>query len=128
SGLVSWADSSSVNILFVNYGDFTTNSLNHIGGFANTLCAAGHACIVGVPQRKETLSHIAAPLFIPATYEELLDRPAFFPNGKPADLIHAWTPREGVRQFVLAYQRAASSPARVIIHLEDNEQFLLEAY
>ena len=22
-----------MNILFVNYGDFTTNSLNHIGGF-----------------------------------------------------------------------------------------------
>ena len=34
-----------MNILFVNYGDFTTNSLNHIGGFANTLCAAGHACV-----------------------------------------------------------------------------------
>ena len=39
-----------MNILFVNYGDFTTNSLNHIGGFANTLSAAGHACIVAVPR------------------------------------------------------------------------------
>ena len=96
-----------MNILFVNYGDFTTNSLNHIGGFANTLCAAGHACVVAVPERKETLAHIANPLFIAATYDELLTQPKVFPDGRPADLIHAWTPREGVRKFVLAYQRKA---------------------
>jgi glycosyltransferase involved in cell wall biosynthesis len=119
-----------VNILFVNYGDFTTNSLNHIGGFANTLCAAGHACVVAVPARKETLTHIAQPLFIAATYGEALAQPKLFPNGQPADIIHAWTPREGVRKFVLAYQRtqAAARPARLVIHLEDNERFLLESY
>lgn len=129
-----------MNILFVNYGDFTTNSLNHIGGFANTLCAAGHACVVAVPHRKETLQHIADPLFIAATYDEALARPNLFPDGKPADLIHAWTPRECVRKFTVAYQRqsnagvppmgSASAPAaaRVLIHLEDNEHFLLETY
>jgi len=137
-----------VNILFVNYGDFTTNSLNHIGGFANTLCAAGHACVVAVPHRKETLQHIAHPLFIAATYDEAVARPHLFPNGQSADLIHAWTPRECVRKFTLAYQRAAlvrsgtasrsggnealpplrTPPARLIIHLEDNEHFLLEGY
>ena len=62
-----------MNILFVNYGDFTTNSLNHIGGFANTLSAAGHACVVVVPDRKETLQHIAHPLFIAATYDDTAD-------------------------------------------------------
>ncbi len=117
-----------MNILFVNYGDFTTNSLNHIGGFANTLSAAGHACIVAVPRGKDTVAHIANPLFIPATFDDLLAKPGLFPDGKPADLIHAWTPREGVRKFVVAYQRAAQTPARVLIHLEDNERFLLEAY
>ncbi len=117
-----------MNLLFVNYGDFTTNSLNHIGGFANALSAAGHACVVAVPRGKDTVAHIANPLFIPATYDELLAKPGLFPNGKPADLIHAWTPREGVRKFTVAYQRAARTPARVLIHLEDNERFLLEAY
>jgi glycosyltransferase involved in cell wall biosynthesis len=121
-----------VNILFVNYGDFTTNSLNHIGGFANTLCAAGHACVVAVPDRKETLRHIPNPLFIAATYEEALERPNLFPDGRSADLIHAWTPRECVRKFTVAYQRAAldsrdrDHAPRLIIHLEDNERFLLE--
>ena len=121
-----------MNILFVNYGDFTTNSLNHIGGFANTLCAAGHACIVAVTKDKETLAHLPSPLFIAATYAELLARPGLFPDGKPADLIHAWTPREGVRKFTVAYQRASlatgAPAARLVIHLEDNEHFLLESY
>ncbi len=117
-----------MNILFVNYGDFTTNSLNHIGGFANTLCAAGHACVVAVPDRKETLAHVPHPLFIAATYSELLTIPKVFPDGRPADLIHAWTPREGVRKFVLAYQRTLAAPARLIVHLEDNERHLLESY
>ncbi len=119
-----------MNILFVNYGDFTTNSLNHIGGFANALCAAGHACVVAVPHGKETAAHVRQAMFIPATYADVLTRPDLFPNGKPADVIHAWTPREGVRKFVLAYQRTlpAAAPARLIIHLEDNERFLLEAF
>ena len=117
-----------MNILFVNYGDYTTNSLNHIGGFANSLSAAGHACVVAVPTRKDTLSAIADPLFIPALYSEVLAQPSLFPNRRPADLIHAWTSREGVRRFVVAYQRAAASPAPLIVHLEDNEEHLIAAY
>ncbi len=120
-----------MNILFVNYGDYTSNSLNHISGFANTLSAHGHSCVVAVPDRKETLQCIAHPLFIAATYQEALARPNLFPNGRCAEIIHAWTPRECVRKFTVAYQRAAlpsSPPARVIIHLEDNEHFLLEGF
>jgi hypothetical protein len=76
-----------VNILFVNYGDFTTNSLNHIAGFANALSAAGHACIVAVPSGKTTISAVREPLFIPATYDELLAKPGLFPDARPADVI-----------------------------------------
>lgn len=117
-----------MNILFVNYGDFTTNSLNHIGAFANTLCAQGHGCVVAVPDKKETIRHVVSPLFVPAVYREALARPNLFPNGKPADLIHAWTPRETVRKFVLAYQRVTPTPARVIFHLEDNEEYLVSSF
>ena len=117
-----------MNILFVNYGDFTTNSLNHIGGFASALAAAGYACLVAVPDRKDTLSAIAAPLFIPGTYAEVLAGEVRFLDGRPADLIHAWTPREGVRRFVVAYQRQQKKPARLIVHLEDNETHLYEGY
>jgi glycosyltransferase involved in cell wall biosynthesis len=115
-----------VNILFVNYGDFTTNSLNHIAGFANALSLGGHACVVAVPGGKDSFGIVRNPLFTPATYGELLPKPAFFPDGRPADLIHAWTPREGVRKFVLAYQSRAR--ARLVVHLEDNEECLIETW
>ena len=123
-----------MNILFVNYGDFTTNSLNHIGGFANTLSAAGHSCVVTVPHRKETLRHVAAPIFVATTYGEMLARPNLFSNGLVADIIHAWTPREYVREFCLEYRHAAlaagasAESGRLIIHLEDNERFLAECF
>ncbi|MBP7142134.1 MAG: glycosyltransferase [Opitutaceae bacterium] len=115
-----------MNILFVNYGDFTSNSINHISGFARELTETGHACIVAVPDRKDTLSVVAAPKFGAATFGELLEKPALFPDGRPADIIHAWTPREVVRRFVLAYKRLA--PSRLVVHLEDNEEFLVESY
>lgn len=115
-----------MNILFVNYGDFTTNSLNHIAGFAKELAAAGHACAVAVPRGKETVAVVPDPRFEPVTYEEALGQPALFPDGRPAGIVHAWTPRETVRKFVLAYQALAH--ARLIIHLEDNEEFLLAAW
>ncbi|MFA5058273.1 MAG: glycosyltransferase, partial [Opitutaceae bacterium] len=115
-----------MNILFVNYGDFTTNSLNHIAGFANALRQRGYACVVAVPTGRSTFEVLTRPRFTPATYEELLAQPNLFPDGGPADLIHAWTPREAVRRFVLAYQHRAR--ARLVVHLEDNEEHLLAAW
>ncbi len=117
-----------MNILFVNYGDFTTNSLNHIGGFANVLSARGHAVVVAVPTGKETLSSASNPVFIPALYDEVLAQPALFPDRGTADVIHAWTPRECVRKFVITYQRTARRSAKLIVHLEDNEEYLISGY
>src|SRR5262249_30196616 len=47
---------------------------------------------------------------------------AIFPEG-PADIVHAWTPREGVRRFMTSYlvQRPATP---WIIYLEDNEAWI----
>jgi O-antigen biosynthesis protein len=117
-----------VNILFVNYGDFTTNSLNHIGGFANVLSAQGHAVVVAVPKGKETLAAASNPVFIAALYDEVLAQPALFPDRGTADVIHAWTPRECVRKFVVSYQRSVRRSAKLIIHLEDNEEHLISGY
>jgi len=116
-----------VNVLFVNYGNFTTNSLNHIAGFAAALSARGHDCVVAVPAQKETLAVIPDPRFTAATYAEVLARPAFFRDDLPADVIHAWTPREGVRKFVLAYQRLQPG-TRLVVHLEDNEEHLIATF
>jgi glycosyltransferase involved in cell wall biosynthesis len=117
-----------VNILFVNYGDFTTNSLNHIGGFARVLAEQGHSCAVAVPSGKETLSAVTNPAFAAVLCDEVLARPGIFPNRASADLIHAWTPRECVRKFVIAYQRNSKASARLVVHLEDNEEHLISGY
>jgi glycosyltransferase involved in cell wall biosynthesis len=117
-----------VNILFVNYGDFTTNSLNHIGGFAGALKARGHSCVVAVPDGLETLDPSQAAAFAAALYSDVLAKPALFPGGGLAQVIHAWTPRECVRKFVLAYQRTARTAAKLVIHLEDNEEHLVGGF
>ncbi len=115
-----------MNLLFVNYGDFTTNSVNHLSGFTRSLTEAGHDCIIAVPNSLSSLSAVLSPSFRAATYAELLGQPALFADGRPADVIHAWTPREGVRSFVVGYKRLA--PSRLVVHLEDNEEHLIESY
>ncbi|WP_404421237.1 glycosyltransferase [Nibricoccus sp. IMCC34717] len=117
-----------MNILFVNYGDFTTNSLNHIGGFANGLCSRGHACVVAVTGNPESLRTVDRPLFIPAVQSALLENPHVFPDGRPADLVHVWSPRENVRRFTQSYLSICGGSPRVVIHLEDNEAYLTSHY
>ena len=116
-----------MNILFVNYGDFTSNSLNHIGAFANRLTLLGHACVVAVPENPRTISVVPSPLFTPTTFSRALEPEPLFPDRRPADLVHAWTPRENVREFTLSYLRQ-NPAAALIIHLEDNEVFLMESF
>jgi GT2 family glycosyltransferase/glycosyltransferase involved in cell wall biosynthesis len=120
-------DSNRLNVLFVNYGDFTTNSLNHIGAFAGRLTLLGHACVVAVPEKLETISAIPGPLFTPVTFARGLDPEPIFPDRRAADVVHAWTPRENVRDFTLRYLHA-NPAATLLIHLEDNESFLLESF
>jgi GT2 family glycosyltransferase/glycosyltransferase involved in cell wall biosynthesis len=116
-----------VNFLFVNYGDFTSNSLNHIGAFANQLTTIGHSCVVVVPEKPETISVIVDPLFTAATFARALEPEPLFADRRPADVVHAWTPRENVREFTLAYLRQNRGTA-LLIHLEDNEEFLMESF
>lgn len=116
-----------MNLLFVNYGDFTTNSLNHLSGFTRWLSGRGHECIVAVPHGLDTRRAVGAPAFTAASYDQLLAGAVRFSDGKPADVLHAWTPREAVRRFVLAHQRQAPA-TRVLVHLEDNEEHLAAAF
>lgn len=116
-----------MNVLFANYGDFTTNSLNHIGAFANQLTLAGHACAVAVPDGLETVSVVPAVLFKPVTFATALAAEPVFPDRRPADVLHVWTPREVSREFTLAYLHQHPGVV-LIIHLEDNEQFLMESF
>ncbi len=112
-----------MNILFVLYGDFTSNSADPLVLYARELHLAGHSCAVAVPSRPETVSQHENPAFRPILYGDVLAGPeSVFPDGRPADVIHACTPREVVRRFVMAY--LAKQPTPLVIYLEDNESWV----
>lgn len=116
-----------MNVLFVNYGDLRSNSLNHIAPYANELSSRGHSCTVvssGENQESELREHI--PLFAHYTHAKMNAGIELFADAKPADFIHAWTPREVVRKSVQAYLSHHPS-TRLIVHMEDNEEEILES-
>lgn len=111
-----------LNLLFVLHGTFAANSALHVAALANELAAAGHACAVAGTHDLETLAHHDRPAFRGLTFAEA-ERGLAYPDGRGPDVIHAWTTREHVRK--LTEKLRARHGARVIVHLEDNEQHLL---
>lgn len=111
-----------LNLLFVLSGSFGSNSALHVAALANELAEAGHACAVAVPHDLLTLSHHRGPRFRGLLHNEAAQG-VTFTNGRGPDLIHAWTTRENVR--VLTESLRTRHGAKVVVHLEDNEQQIL---
>src|SRR6185503_9590952 len=112
-----------MNILFVLYGDFSSNSANPLVLYARELNLSGHSCAVAVPSTLETVRQHENPSFRPILFSDALAAPeSVFPDGRPADVIHACTPREVVRRFVMSY--LAKRPTPLVIYLEDNESWV----
>lgn len=110
-----------LNVLFVLPGSFASNNALHAASLANELAAAGHRCAIAVAHDVGTITHHAAPAFAALTHDQAL---AYrFANDRAADVVHAWTTRELVRRTATAI--LARHPARLLVHLEDNEQQLL---
>ncbi|MEO6992921.1 MAG: glycosyltransferase family 4 protein [Lacunisphaera sp.] len=111
-------------ILFVLYGDFTSNSAFQVSNLANALLAQGHECIVTVPHNVETVRYHPDAKFTALSFDQCLKNPAAFSGGRTADIIHAWTTRENVRQFCENIR--GTTPSKLIIHLEDHELRIVE--
>ena len=119
-----------MNVLFFCHDDFACNSLGHIAGFAGGLRRMGHACAVAIPgdDRSSAALWGADPPFRPAIFADTWERPrTLFPDGRPADVLHVWTPREHVRRAA-ELCRQHTPGARLFVHLEDNEEHLLAAF
>ncbi|MFI5335794.1 MAG: glycosyltransferase family 4 protein [Opitutales bacterium] len=110
-----------LNLLFILPGSFAANHAFHVSGLANSLATAGHDCAVAVTHDLATLSHHERPAFRGLLHSEAAG--VTYANGRGPDLIHAWTTRENVRR--LSEQLRAKHGARLIVHLEDNEQQIL---
>ncbi|QJT09802.1 glycosyltransferase family 4 protein [Oceanidesulfovibrio marinus] len=112
-----------MQIIFVSYYDFKVQSAIHIFNIANELCKIGVDCTVCVTENVELVHNIGKPLFSCMTHEEIL-APDFTVQDPKNTLVHAWTPRENVRQCTLALCEKLG--CRYMIHLEDNELSVLE--
>jgi glycosyltransferase involved in cell wall biosynthesis len=114
------------NILFVLYHDFSANSAVHVHNFANQLAGSGHSVAVAIPNGDDTGSALGEQHYSVLAYHEVDGNwTRVFSNGLPPGVIHAWTPRENVRLFCEKVRTLCS--ALLFIHLEDNEELILEA-
>lgn len=111
-----------LNIFFVLYGSFASNSALHVAALANELALTGHRCAVAVPHDIETLGHHTTPAFRGILFADA-EKGVSFADGRGPDILHAWTTRENVRQLTESLR--ARHGCRVVVHLEDNEQQIL---
>ena len=88
---------NSVNVLFVNYHDFTSNSAVHIFNLANELELLGIRCAVCVPDNKRSSKRLGRPRFAVLDFSDARAGRVRFADGGAPTLVHAWTPRENVR-------------------------------
>jgi glycosyltransferase involved in cell wall biosynthesis len=115
------------NILFVLYYDFHANSAVHIHHFAKALVAQGLDCAVAVPQNKDSVTVLGElPTYLITEFADLNQVHTLFANGQGPDIVHAWTPREIVR--ICCEKLSEQYSFKLIIHLEDNEECLLEKF
>jgi GT2 family glycosyltransferase/glycosyltransferase involved in cell wall biosynthesis len=112
-----------LNILFVSYGGFDCNSGPFIAAYADALSQSGLSVAVAVANRSAGDMQDLCHLSFFATDHVEASAGRLFPDGRPADIVHAWTPRENVRRFCVRYAHRYRS--RIIVHMEDNEEHIL---
>ena len=112
-----------MNILFVGYSSLNCNSGLHIFHLANKLTEIGHECVVFVPEGKALTTENGACDFVTMEYDDFNAVEYLYSNKLGPDVIHAWTPREIVREFVtdILLQRFGCP---YLVHLEDNEEHI----
>jgi glycosyltransferase involved in cell wall biosynthesis len=112
-----------MNLIFVSHCDFTVNSGMHLFAIANVLSDLGHSCVVCVPEKPETVFDLGEARFQTLDYSDVLRHGPAFADERRPDLVHAWTPRELVRELTTTLSKRYSIP--YFVHLEDNEMVIL---
>jgi glycosyltransferase involved in cell wall biosynthesis len=111
------------NVVFVSHSDFTGNSALHVYAIACELHQRGLSPVVAVPENPGSVDDVGRPPFPVLTYAEALTDALQFPDGRGPDLVHAFSPRELVRQVTVELVRLHC--CRYVVHLEDNDEVVL---
>lgn len=109
-----------MNVVFVSHCDFTGNSALHVLAVASGLYERGFSPVIAVPANAESVDDVGRPSFPVLTYAEACTSALSFPDGRGADLVHCFTPREIVRRPAVELVRVHGCP--YVVHLEDNEE------
>jgi glycosyltransferase involved in cell wall biosynthesis len=117
-----------MNILFINYGESHNNSAHQIHGFARELGRRGHDCMVAAVKSVPNGEMEAREGFRLASHKTVQACGGGFLDGQPAEVLHAWTPREGIRLFVEKYRQKWGAKIPLVLHLEDDEEVIFERF
>lgn len=112
-----------MRVVFVYFGPLDVNSAIQAFHFGNELTEQGWEVIlagIGDPRRIEA---VGEPNFECTTHEELQRQARRL--GREETIVCAWTPRELVRRETMSLVRQLRVP--YTIHLEDNEDYLIES-
>lgn len=113
-----------MNVIFINYDGYSGCSGVHIHFLANALAARGHMCCVVLPVDNNDDGYFGAPRY---TILKAVDALHLAQRGSPLfrdAVLHAWTPRELSRVLTQSLAQITGRP--YLVHLEDNERYILE--
>jgi glycosyltransferase involved in cell wall biosynthesis len=112
-----------VRVLFLYFGPLRVNSAIQAFHFGQEMTAEGIEvvlCGVGDPR---VVTGIGEPSFDCVSYEGLRGKLRRWAREPQPTMVCAWTPRELVRKATERATRMLDAP--YVVHLEDNEEFLL---
>jgi glycosyltransferase involved in cell wall biosynthesis len=107
------------NVVLVSHCDFMGNSATHVYSLACNLELRGFSPAIVVPRNARGVRDLGNPSFPVVSYTDVRRGKLEFEDGRGADLIHAFTPREHVRKFTRRLTDLYGCP--YLVHLEDNE-------
>lgn len=114
-----------MRVLIIYFGPFDVNSAIQAYHFGNELTEIGWEvtmCGLGDPAR---MSAVGEPRFACISHDQLDTEIARCKREPKETIVFAWTPRERVRRLTLKCVAELGAP--YVIHLEDNEYYLLES-
>jgi glycosyltransferase involved in cell wall biosynthesis len=114
-----------VRVLFLHFGKLHVNSVIQAFHLGEEMTEAGVEVVLCGRGRTDRIASVGEPSFECINYEGLDQKLRSWARHPDQTMICAWTPREVVRA---ATERAAAAlGAPYVVHLEDNEEFLLSA-
>lgn len=114
-----------MRVVFIYFGPFNVNSAIQAFHFGNDLTDLGWTVTLAGVGDPELIRKVGDPRFACITHHDLPQTIEASRRAAEPTIVCAWTPRENVRIATAAFTSRLDLP--YVVHLEDNEEFLLEA-